>query len=59
MKKYKLSKEEQVLYEKLLKLSKTTNTRPKLVSSNYTYQFISSSIIKEKMEAINKNEKTS
>jgi hypothetical protein len=59
MKKYKLSKEEQVLYEKLLELSKTTNTRPKLVSSNYTYQFISSSIIKEKMEAINKNEKTS
>lgn len=59
MKKYKLSKEEQVLYEKLLELSKTTNTRPKLVSSNDTYQFISSSIIKEKMEAINKNEKTS
>ena len=58
MKKYKLSKEEQVLYEKLLELSKTTNTRPKLVSSNDTYQFISSSIIKEKMEAINKNEKT-
>jgi hypothetical protein len=39
--KYNFTEEEQKLYDKLIKLSKTTRVRPKLISSKDSYQFIS------------------
>ena len=39
--KYNFTKEEQDLYDRLIKLSKTTKVRPKLISSKDSYQFIS------------------
>ena len=38
--KYNFTKEEQKLYDRLIKLSKTTKVRPKLISSKDSYQFI-------------------
>ena len=38
--KYNFTEEEQKLYDKLIKLSKTTRVRPKLISSKDSYQFI-------------------
>ena len=38
--KYNFTEEEQKLYDKLIKLSKTTKVRPKLISSKNSYQFI-------------------
>ena len=38
--KYNFTKEEQDLYDRLIKLSKTTKVRPKLISSKDSYQFI-------------------
>ncbi len=38
--KKKLSKEAQKLNDKILKLSKTTKRKPKLIKSSDTYQFI-------------------
>ena len=35
-----MSREAQTLYEKLLKISKTTKTKPKLISYNDVYQFV-------------------
>ena len=40
MKNINFTKEEQKLYDELIKLSKTTKVRPTLVSSNDSYQFI-------------------
>ena len=40
-KKKKLSKEAQELNDKILKLSKTTKTRPKQIKSSDTFQFVS------------------
>ena len=39
-KKKKLSKEAQELNDKILKLSRTTKTRPKQIKSSDTYQFV-------------------
>ena len=38
--KYNFTREEQELYDRLIKLSKTTKVRPKLISSKDSYQFI-------------------
>tara|TARA_A100001015_G_scaffold282966_1_gene347822 strand:- start:10 stop:153 length:144 start_codon:yes stop_codon:yes gene_type:complete len=38
--KYNFTKEEQDLYDGLIKLSKTTKVRPKLISSEDSYQII-------------------
>jgi len=38
--KYNFNKEEQKLYDRLIKLSKTTKVRPKLINSKDSYQFI-------------------
>ena len=38
--KYNFNEEEQKLYDRLIKLSKTTKVRPKLISSKDSYQFI-------------------
>ena len=38
--KYNFTREEQKLYDRLIKLSKTTKVRPKLISSKDSYQII-------------------
>ena len=38
--KYNFTKEEQDLYDRLIKLSKTTKVRPKFISSKDSYQSI-------------------
>ena len=38
--KYNFNEEEQKLYDELIKLSKTTKVRPKLINSKDLYQFI-------------------
>jgi hypothetical protein len=43
-----LTESQKKLYNKLLKLSKITKTRPKKIHNNNSYQFISSYIVKEK-----------
>ena len=47
MNKNNLSKSQKELYEKLLKLSKTTKVRPKQIKNHDAYQFISSDRINE------------
>ena len=42
MSKSNLTKNQKKLYEKLLKLSKTTKLRPKQIQNDDSYQFISS-----------------
>ena len=58
MNKNNLSKSQKELYEKLLKLSKTTKVRPKKIKNHDSYQFISSDRINAKKESkINNGEK--
>ena len=50
MNKNNLSKSQKELYEKLLKLSKTTKVRPKQIKNHDAYQFIGSDRINEEKE---------
>ena len=54
MNKNNLSKSQKELYEKLLKLSKTTKVRPKQIKNHDAYQFISSDRI-NKEKGLEKN----
>jgi len=60
MSKSNLTKNQKKLYEKLVKLSKTTKTKPKIIKSVDTIQFVSpnASIYKNSVTIILKAKKT-